>query len=670
MFVIPPDGFACKGRWWHTAETLRRGSPAFELRALPPQPNGRFSLLHVTDFHVVEPERRNEQPSPGPDGIPADYPTASKLKSKLLQFIKASPDAEFIIATGDLTNGGDERSLRAVARVFRSLEIPVYPVFGGHDGNVERKANGADQFNTALWTQWLAPPYYSWHWKGRHFVSFVSENTNYLDPVTRQMHENFIAEDLRLFGRSHPVTICSHKHPYPWNDSIFHRYRVDSWLHGHFHCNRVIQRRKITVYSTNPPAFGGLDTDVAPARLVRFSRGSPPRGIVVRTTNRTVAARVNRNSVIQTVWRSPVQRISHLATPCITPESIYCGVIDDEAGRAGGVVCINSDNGKLRWKTILNGSIQAPVAHADGVLIAVTHDGGVHALHAATGRLMWRKSLQENFDRWIYSPPIISDDLAIIGTTSLLVCLHLRSGRKRWAFRCPRKSSDAFGQFQSARVVGGRVFIAGYRTGSFLIDRSNGRLLHQNDDLLARYSSRVALNTNSYVIGDNSGALSSFDLATGQMQWRQQISRNMISSAFVPFCGGLIGGTPEGVVYCASESGEILARRSFGRDLDSFVGYRDRARSCPSTPCADGELVWVASGDGYINLLAGPKLRLLARQIVHDPIISGLCLGNDASVIGVTAGGCLACFALGKGGSTFRSWRIGGSLRWHKRAEC
>lgn len=641
IFLLPPDGCRAIGRWWFAAEALPQ-KIAFTLRA--DHNRSPFSALHVTDFHVVERAADDPVSMEGPAGALADYPAARQLRKTLLQILKAAPKVAFIIATGDLTNAGDEASLAAVARMFRKFPVPVFPIFGGHDGNVERRSNGVNQYNVAAWSKHLAPPYYSWNWGGRHFLSFVSENTNYLDPVTQQMHDAFVAKDLRLFGKRYPVTVCSHKHPYPWNEAIFHRYWVDSWLHGHFHCNRVSHQQKIRIFSTCPPAFGAMDSDVVPARVLKFAPRHVPDGEPALLPPPQANTGSRSPSQIRAVWKNTSYVLSHLATPCVTRAGIVCGMVDDATGENGGVVCIDYETGDTKWVAHIRGSIQAPVTTGDEKLVATTHDGLIVGISGRSGRILWRCRMPEQHDRWIYAPAAITDDRAIVGTTSCLVCLALKNGDKLWAFRSPTKSSDAFGQFQRASIVDGHVFLAGYRTGSCLLSLSDGELLRKNDDDAMRYSSRVADNAGRYVIGDNAGWLTCFDPRNGAMRWRERISQNIITSAFVPFLDGLLGGTAEGLVYCDADNGRILASRAFGIDAAMFIAYRKRTRSCPGTPVVVGDRAWVASGDGYLNLIEGPRLKMVDRLKLRSPIISGLAISSGGNIHGVSIDGALHCF--------------------------
>jgi outer membrane protein assembly factor BamB len=654
VFVIPPDGYRSVGPWWHArrGDSSMPASTDFALRRHRPASAGNaFSFLHVTDFHVnVHPPDAGSAHGKSRSGRRIDFPSSEILRATLEAQIAAAPsDIEFVVATGDLTDDGDPESLAAVARVLDSLPLPVFTIFGGHDGNMElREARGADRYNVVNWTEHLSPPYYSWHWGGRHFVSFVSETSKYIDAETQRMHETFIAEDLRLVGRRMPTTVCSHKHPFPWNVGAFRDGRVDSWFHGHFHSTRVMHDGAIRVFSTSTPLFGGLDGSVTPARVVRVSGDATPTAPILVPPmtvrgSRTSAARVALR------WRSDFDRPSRLADPRVAGDAIYCAAVDDAAGVDGGVACLAPDTGALRWFARLGGSVEAPVAIAGDRIIAVTQVGHVACLDASRGEILWQYDLPETYDRWIYAPPLIVGDDVVIGTTSALTCLRIDNGAKRWEFRDPRKSSDAFGQFQTSLYRDGKLFLGGYKTGSYLFDARTGQVLRENeDDRDTRFTSRVFPHDRLYIIGDGIGGLSCYEIVTGQRLWYSPVSQSMITSAFVPFCGGLLGGTEDGLVYCSIDDGRVLASRSFGEDLGQFVAYRGIAtgvHSCTGTPLVDGELAFATSGDGYLNVVRGAELSVVDRLPLEAPILSSLIRSAQRdNLLGVSVDGRLNCF--------------------------
>lgn len=84
------------------------------------------TFVHLTDLHVGDPN------------VPDDHlysDTNATLATILEDIKKLQPQPKFIIASGDLTNRGDESSYEALKAIFAEadLNIPVLYALGNHD---------------------------------------------------------------------------------------------------------------------------------------------------------------------------------------------------------------------------------------------------------------------------------------------------------------------------------------------------------------------------------------------------------------------------------------------------------------------------------------------------------------------------------------------------------
>lgn len=654
VFIIPPDGYRCTTPFWSCSVhgPAHLANTDFKLKKMGRRPGRSFTALHITDTHVgggkMDP-RIHKYFGSWFKKLPADgqsnIPSAARMGRVIRQLIDEAGGVDFVIHTGDLTDWGEPAKLRAAARVFADLEVPVFPVFGGHDGNVERVTNGAGNFNAMYFTKFVAPPYYSWHWGGRHFISMMVES-NFIDEETKKMQDAFIAEDLRRFGRKMPVTVCCHKHPYPFNVGVFRRYRVDSWLHGHFHSNRLMHDGKIRVFSTGTPAMGNIDISDMHGRAIRFtSRGKPTsRSMRLRGFRPTV---VSRSSPIEIAWRSKTDLLARRAVPCVVDDMVFAGCVDESQGTEGGVIAFDRTNASVKWKRRLGESVEAPITAWRDCLIAVTHIGGVACLRKSDGKKIWEYESEHPYNRWVYTKPLVINNHVVIGTSSYLTCLSLRTGRKRWCWdEGGVSASDAMGRFLGPVADGSRILMLG-RTG-YVFDVTTGRVIRAIAEP-GRSGLRAHITTDQgqCFVGGSAGYLCCFKIKTGKLLWSKRVSRTAIISGFIPFQDGLLGGTSEGVGRYSIRNGRKLAFRSFGIEQRHFVPYRHKERSCMGTPAIQGELAWVPSGDGYMNILQGKSLKLVARVALSAPIISGLAIADDGSAIGTDADGHLLAMRFG-----------------------
>lgn len=84
------------------------------------------TFIHLTDLHVGNPEVQD-------DHLYSD--TTTTLERILADIKKLAPKPSFIVASGDLTNRGDEDSYEQLKRLIAAadLDIPVLFALGNHD---------------------------------------------------------------------------------------------------------------------------------------------------------------------------------------------------------------------------------------------------------------------------------------------------------------------------------------------------------------------------------------------------------------------------------------------------------------------------------------------------------------------------------------------------------
>ncbi len=658
MFVIPPDGYTTVGRFWYTTDGGARipKHPEFNLRRTGRQRTGRFEFLQITDCHLRVAGHgavaaRMARAKKGPP-VSQAQPAPSVLRRVLGDLVDRAPRARFIVVTGDITDMGQPEALRAAARVLDALPLPVYPIFGGHDGNTERLHNrdtkgGNDHHNAEGFCRYLAPPYYAWHWGGRHFVSLVSE-PHFLDQQTRDNQAAFIAADLERFGRTMPVTVCSHKHPYPWSVPPFRTARTDSWVHGHFHSARVYDDEGIRVFSTPPPAMGALDQSDVAARRILCDADRTPESRPLRHTYRRAAriARPARGSRVEVLWRSDATGLSRTAKPCLVGETLFAGTTDHATDRQGSVIALDLATGATRWQAALGESVEADViAHADTV-IAVTQTGRIARLAQRDGRVHWRRDMPVKYDRWVYGRPALLEEgrahRVIVGGTASAVCLDAQTGRVRWEHAHETTTSDAMGRMQGPIAYRGRVFFAGHATPSLLKEAASGRTIRWIGDRRDRFSTPVTRIGDALFMGSIFGTLQCTDAFTGKTRWTRRISDYRITAAAAAWHDAVVIGTAEGVGRYSLKNGRRLAFRRFGQDLTLLVPNQGQCRSC-AAPCPTGPHLLVASGDGHVNVLAGKRLDLVERFSWPEPITGAMAPAPNGRVVFVDTTGRAVC---------------------------
>ena len=82
------------------------------------------TFVHITDLHVSAPEAADP-------GLHSDTPATLERMVGIVNAMTPRPD--FVVASGDLTNHGDEASYRCVKALLDRVEVPLVLALGNHD---------------------------------------------------------------------------------------------------------------------------------------------------------------------------------------------------------------------------------------------------------------------------------------------------------------------------------------------------------------------------------------------------------------------------------------------------------------------------------------------------------------------------------------------------------
>jgi outer membrane protein assembly factor BamB len=284
--------------------------------------------------------------------------------------------------------------------------------------------------------------------------------------------------------------------------------------------------------------------------------------------------------------------------------------------------CLDAATGKEVWRhkfrlpvdaKNFEGGPRSTPTWRDGRLYTVSHSGDVWCLDAATGKPIWNKHLMQDFKgrrpTWGYSgSPTIDGGLvlldaggsgastvalsrdtgalvwksgneeagygsvivstlggrraAVVFKANSVVGLDVKTGRELWSSAW-KTSYDV--NAISPVLSGDRVLItSGYGTGATLLNvsGSSATTVWKNKDLRSQFNSPVIWQGYIYGIDGNDGPrgqLACLELATGKLQWKQNIGG-----------GALIGAAGQLIVL--NEKGEVIVVEA------SPAGFKQIAR--------------------------------------------------------------------------------------------
>jgi len=226
VFVSVPAGYRKGGRYWLAVEpaATRR---SYDFALVPAAPTGdRFSFIHLGDTHIG---RRGGE---------------ARLKQVLDEIGRLDPPPRFIVETGDLAEDGRiAGSYLSYLAAVRASTVPVLPVPGNHDVLAD----------AANYQEFIGPEFYSFDEGRFHFIVMTT-----FDKTAR--YKRWLENDRAVLARSKPLILLQHYEIK--SDRQFEEF--SSWgarlfCHSHWHGNRVVTYKDMTVLSTPTPLFGGID---------------------------------------------------------------------------------------------------------------------------------------------------------------------------------------------------------------------------------------------------------------------------------------------------------------------------------------------------------------------------------------------------------------------------
>ena len=253
------------------------------------------------------------------------------------------------------------------------------------------------------------------------------------------------------------------------------------------------------------------------------------------------------------IWQYSFQSTENpQCTPTVDGEFVY--VLSKE----GILLCLKTKDGKVKWrKNIVEeyharvpfyGFAGSPVV-AGNLLILTVNTAGM-ALDKNTGEMVWGSGeppkLKYHFSYTStgveYATPVIYEQggtrYAVVSSYKGLHSVEVKTGKLNWLFDWEEIYRDAGVQVADPIVFDDRLFNVQYYSGylgGFLLDigEKAPKIVWKNSDMFSQTSSPVMIDGHLYFcqggIEKGLGSLQCFDIATGKMNWEENLERKPIS---------------------------------------------------------------------------------------------------------------------------------------------
>lgn len=287
-------------------------------------------------------------------------------------------------------------------------------------------------------------------------------------------------------------------------------------------------------------------------------------------------------------------------TPSVQVQKLWSTRIGDGAGRSG---------------------VRMQPAFADGKLYAVSTDGKVEALDAATGKVLWKQST------------------------------HMGDGI--WPFKHKKPGPDA--RYAGGPTVLGNLLVVGTLDGHvYAMDATTGKQLW-SADVDSEVISPPAIDAGTVYARTNSGAVYAFDANSGERKW-------VYDQASVPLLslrgnGALLAA--HGVVMFGSDDGNIVSLRGdsgaiqWKLPITKSLGRTDiqKLNDADDTLQLDGNILYATAYHGELTAVDAAQGQIAWDRAFSSYVGVGV---TDKAVIGVDDNALVWAFSKDGGGDLWK----------------
>ena len=300
------------------------------------------------------------------------------------------------------------------------------------------------------------------------------------------------------------------------------------------------------------------------------------------------------------LWRARLGAV--YASPTIVGDMAYVGAYD------GGVYALDALTGEVVWRYQTGrDDLKFSPTVADGIAYIGSPDHHVYALDASTGSLLWRYKAESD----VRTRPSVADGLVyFVSYDGYLYALDAMLGELRW-----RYNTDSEWAEDSPVVSNGVVYFSSDDRHLYALDALTGELRWRYDT-----DGGTSPTVSDGVLYVSSSDLYALDASTGELRWRYDTDGSPIASPTVS--GDLVYvGTFDRHVYAVDAStGHLLWRYEM---VDRY-----------NYPTAVAGVVYVGSRDGWVYALDAATRELRWRYQTGDEIRSSLTVSDGIVYVG------------------------------------
>lgn len=327
-------------------------------------------------------------------------------------------------------------------------------------------------------------------------------------------------------------------------------------------------------------------------------------------------------------WSTALGGTIHVGGPVVAGDTVYVGAADDDCTGRSGVYALDVRDGAVKWHYPTRGPVKNSVAVADGCVYAMSVDGEIAAIDAATGRKRFSYQLS-GVGHWLFASPVVRDGVLYAGSGAELVALDAKTGREIWI--SDDMGSDWISCFTSPAASRGKVIMGlNWSNGLFGLDSRTGRQLwNAKKGFGTSHCTPAVADGVVYHAADSS--LYALDAARGEVIWSFPLPGGWPLSSPAVADGRVVVGGPDGSIYCLdSATGRQLWSAKTGRELLFYRPYGRTGNPVVSSPAVSGNVAYCGGVDGRFYALDMVDGRELWSYDLGVPVTASAAVSGNA----------------------------------------
>lgn len=555
--------------------------------------------------------------------------------------INNTPNIEFVLVTGDITEFGDRESLEKSKSILDKLTVPYYITSGNHE--TKWSASGHTDFR-----QIFGDDKFEFEHKGVRFFGF---NTG---PVLRMADGHvspqditWLKDELSKQDKSVPVILATH-YPLQYGDvdnwyqltDAVRSYNIRAVLGGHYHRNVIFSYDGIPglINRSNLRAkadVGGYSVySVTKDSLIVYEQaigGEPKRWAGLSMTEKYFDEKgsdakypdfsVNKQfPQVKEKWLAETH-IGIYSSPVIWGKRVFVG--DD----LGNLTCYNLRNGKKRWSYQVGSRIIGTPAVADGVVVFGSADKNIYGVNAKSGTLLWKILTEEA----VLGAVTIEKGIAYLGgSDNSFRAIDVKTGKEHWTF-------DKLNGYVEAKplIINNKVIFGAWDTYLYALDKKGELCWKWTNGKGRHYSPAsvwpVSANGKVFIV-DPERAMTAIDLETGKTVWRTKQSMVRESIGISEDGNRIYAKTMQDSVVCYSSQGNEPRKI-----WSSNVGYGYEHN--PSMLVEKDGTVYGSTKNGLIFALDALTGKEIWKHKIGNSLINTVVSIGKKQILITTAGG-------------------------------